>query len=411
MRHRIVFYAHDSFGLGHLRRTLTIASYLARHIDDLSVLMLTGLDSAAAFEVPRGIDFVKLPSIWKSGAEEYRSRHLRVSFQRVRRIRENLLRTVVRAFDPRLLVVDNVPRGVEGELLPTLRFLRRNRPEVGIALTLRDVLDEPDEIRRTWRRNGVYDCIQRFYDEVWVAGSRDLFDPVQLYDFPKKVARRTRFVGYVSRFSPRGAVDELRREFRLDARPIVVVSCGGGGDGYAMLDAYEQALDLVPRERFQSVVFLGPDMPHDLRRQLKMRFLARADDCLTFEFRPDLVSFLDLATASISMGGYNTMCELAALRKPALIVPRTTPRIEQLLRAEAFEDRGLVHVLTPDRLSPASMSDAVMRLLNSAEAGAFAASVPLDLGGLRRITRRVRRILEIAEPDEGEEHEHAAARS
>ncbi len=121
MRHRLLFYSHDSFGLGHFRRSLTIASYLARHIEGLSILMLTGLDSAASFEAPAGVDFVKLPSIWKSGPDQYRTRHLRVSFQRVRRIRENMISTVTKAFDPSVVVVDNVPRGVEGEVLPTLR--------------------------------------------------------------------------------------------------------------------------------------------------------------------------------------------------------------------------------------------------------------------------------------------------
>lgn len=397
MRHRILFYAHDSFGLGHLRRTLTIASYLARHIDDLSILMLTGLESAAAFEVPRGIDFVKLPGIWKSGADEYRSRHLRVSFQRVRRIRENLIRTVVRAFDPSLVVVDNVPRGVEGELLPTLRTLRRQHPDVRIALTLRDVLDAPEAIVEAWNRNGVYEALRRFYDEIWVVGSQSIFDPVALYEFPKKVARRVRFVGYVARSSPSGAVDDLRQEFRLGQRPIVVVSCGGGGDGYQLIDSYIRGVSELPRETLQSIVFLGPDMPHEQRRALKARLLPRSEDFLTFDFRPDLVSFLDLATASISMGGYNTMCEVASLHKPALIVPRVEPRVEQLLRARAFESRGLVHVLPPPELTPASMQTAVLRLLEAARTGEATHAAALDLGGLRRITRRVQRHLGIAD--------------
>lgn len=212
-RHRLIFYTHDSFGLGHFRRSLTIASYLTRHIDGLTVLMLTGVDSAASFEKPPGIDFVKLPSIWKTGADEYRSRHLRISFERVRRLRASLIHTVSRAFDPSLFIVDNVPCGMDRELLPTLRHFRRRRPEVRVALTLRDVLDEPEFLIPQWRAAGAYEALEQLYDEVWVAGCRSVFDPIGLYEIPPSVAQRLKFCGYVVRSSPPADVEALRPSF------------------------------------------------------------------------------------------------------------------------------------------------------------------------------------------------------
>src|SRR2546422_6189882 len=141
---RLLFYSHDTFGVGHFRRSLTIASYLRRPLGDPSVLILPGLETAYAFETPAGIDFVKLPAVKKIGPDEYRSRHLRISFNRVRRLRENLIKAVAKSFDPHMLIVDNVPRGVEGELLPTIEFLRKHRPSTRLVLTLRDVLDVPE---------------------------------------------------------------------------------------------------------------------------------------------------------------------------------------------------------------------------------------------------------------------------
>src|SRR5262249_57925041 len=107
---RLLFYSHDTFGLGHLRRSLTIASHLRRHLPEASALILTGIESAYAFETPSGIDFVKLPSVKKVAAETYRSRHLRISFNRVRRLRETLIKTVAKSYDPHLLFVAYLPR-------------------------------------------------------------------------------------------------------------------------------------------------------------------------------------------------------------------------------------------------------------------------------------------------------------
>ncbi len=396
-RHRILFYSHDSFGLGHFRRSLTIASYLARHVDNLSILMLTGLDSAASFEASPGVDFVKLPAIWKAGADEYRSRHLRVSFGRVRRMRENLIRAVVKAFDPALMIVDNVPRGVDGELLPTLRTLRAHHPETRIVLTLRDVLDTPDNIVPQWRSLAVYGVLKRFYDEIWVAGSQSVFDPIALYELPKAVAPRVKFCGYVVRSLPSEDHDSLRREFHLGERPLVVVSCGGGGDGYALIDQYAEALTPLARDGVQSAVFLGPDMPAEHRRALKRRLLPLSDHCLTFDFRPDLVAFLRLARASVSMAGYNTVCEVAALGTPAVVVPRTHPRVEQLLRAEAFAARGLLRVLHPEHLNAPRLCGTVRELLQAPPTGERGLQAGMDFAGLSRMARRLRKHLHIAE--------------
>ena len=399
MRHRLLFYTHDSFGLGHFRRSLTIASYLARHIDGLSILMLTGLDSAASFEAPAGVDFVKLPGIWKSGADTYRSRHLRVSFNRVRRLRERLIQTVARAFKPALVVVDNVPRGVDGELLPLLHHLRRHDPTVRVALTMRDVLDAPERIVPLWRELGVYDTLQRFYDEVWVAGCQRVFDPVALYELPPSLQPRIKFCGYVVRSSATDDVAVLRQELRIGDAPLVVVSCGGGGDGYTLLDTYAEIAGTLGREGVCSAVFLGPDLPAAQRRTLKQRLLPLSERVFTYDFRPDLVSFLQLATVSVSMAGYNTASEIVAHGTQAIVVPRVTPRVEQLLRAEAFADRRLLRVVRPEVLTPATLGGAVRTALETPRNGERALPDGIDFAGLTRIARRVRKHLGIADPE------------
>ncbi len=393
-RQRLLFYSHDSFGLGHFRRSLTIASYLSRHLDNVSILMVTGLDSAAAFETPPGVDFVKLPSIWKAGPDTYRTRHLRVSFARVVRMRERLIRAVAGDFDPHMLVVDNVPRGVDGELLPTLRHLRKHHPATRVVLTLRDVLDAPEPLIAQWTTHAVYSALRRFYDEVWVVGSRAIFDVTQLYRLPASLHSRVRFCGYIVRSSPPEEAANLRQALRLPAAPLVVVSCGGGGDGFPLIDAYASAAPALAQAGVYSAVFLGPDMPPGERRVLKQRLLPLADRVLTFDFHPDLVSFLRLASASVSMAGYNTVCEVVAARIPALVVPRVTPRREQLLRAEAFARHGLLRMLPPEQLAPERLAREVLDLLRASDnASRRPLPAEIDFAGLRRILRRVRRHL------------------
>ena len=51
------------------------------------------------------------------------------------------------------------------------------------------------------------------------------------------------------------------------------------------------------------------------------------------------------AVAVVAMGGYNTFCEILSFNKPALLLPRSTPRQEQLIRAKAAQELGLVSMV------------------------------------------------------------------
>src|SRR5207244_448800 len=146
-------------------------------------------------------------------------------------------------------------------LLPTLRYLREHRPHTRIALTLRDVLDAPASIVPKWRAQGVYEVLEDFYDEIWVVGCQPVFDPIALYELPRTIAGRLKFCGYIVRSSVPQDVENVRREFRLGREPLIVVSCGGGGDGYPLISTYIDAAEPLARMGVQSVVFLGPDMP------------------------------------------------------------------------------------------------------------------------------------------------------
>src|SRR5881397_2616116 len=280
---RLLFYSHDTFGLGHFRRSLTIASHLRRHLPDASALIVTGLESAYAFETPSGIDFVKLPAVKKVGPDAYRSRHLRISFNRVLRLRETLIKAVAKSYDPHMLIVDNVPRGVDGELLPTLEFLHGYRPHTKIVLTLRDILDDPQHIVPAWREWGVYALLERCYHQIWVVGWKPLFDPTRRYEFPPAVSRKTKFCGYIVQHASPGATAAIRSELRLGDEPLVLVSVGGGGDGYDLVRLYADALDLAPNGVRRSAVFLGPDMPPHQRHDLKERLLPRSADVFLYD--------------------------------------------------------------------------------------------------------------------------------
>ena len=60
---RLMVYSHDAFGLGNLRRMLSICEYLLKDQTDLSILLVSGSPMLQAFRLPKGLDYIKLPCL------------------------------------------------------------------------------------------------------------------------------------------------------------------------------------------------------------------------------------------------------------------------------------------------------------------------------------------------------------
>ena len=81
------------------------------------------------------------------------------------------------------------------------------------------------------------------------------------------------------------------------------------------------------------------------------------------------------------MGGYNAVSEVLSFDTPALVVPRTTPRREQWLRARRLRELGLLEMCEPDQLSPEKLSG----WLDRSDVCAPSAHERIDLQGLSRL--------------------------
>lgn len=154
-----------------------------------------------------------------------------------------------------------------------------------------------------------------------------------------------------------------------------------------VLRAYESD-DTLP---LAALIVLGPFMPHEARDNFieRCRKLDRVN-ILTFDSRLEVL--MANSACVVSMAGYNTFCEILSYDKPALVVPRTEPRKEQLIRALRAQDLGLLKVLIPDReLCTAVMAEALHNLPNQDKPSK--SLKPGMLGGLDFIGSLAHRIL------------------
>lgn len=385
---RIIIYSHDTYGLGNIRRMLAIAESIQSGFSDASILLVSGSPMIHAFRLSPGIDYVKLPCLSRGASESYRPKTLRISRNRIFKLRADLIRNTVLNFEPDLILVDKKPLGVGNELAPTLTELRSLAKRPKLALILRDILDKPEKTIPIWTSNRYHDVIRDLYDRVLVLGSTDVFNAVEEYAFPPSSAEKTFFCGYTNRAGLQRPRPEVRQELGINGGRMVLATTGGGEDGarltYEVLRTAEQ---LGGEFAEHCVVFLGPEMPERHADQFRS-WGSELPSVTVKSFSNDLVSYLGAADAVVSMGGYNTVAEILSVAVPAVIVPRTRPVSEQQIRATRLDRLGLVKALSADNLGPEKLFRAVNDAVEDHQMSASGIH-QMNLAALQRVADHV----------------------
>lgn len=340
-------------GFGHLRRNASIAQALRRSSLSPSVIMLAEAWQASALPMPDGVDCVAFPAMRRDADGSSTSRFLEVAGRDVVTLRAGVIRGALEAFAPDVLLVDHWPLGAAGELRRVLAAARRNGTP-RCVLGLRDVLYDPESLRRAWAVPENLEAIRDLYDAVWIYGDPAVFNAVREYGFPPAVAAKVRYTGYLDQ-RPRLESAKPQAGPLLTSLPpgrLVLCVVGSGQEGAAVAEAFSKAE--LPRDT-TGVVVTG--------------------------FVDESIPLIERADRVVTMGGYNTICEMLSFEKHTLVVPRLRPESEQWIRAERLAALGVVEVLHPDQLSPASLARWLAKDLGPAPR----IRARLDLGGLTRI--------------------------
>jgi len=354
--------------MGNIRRNYALARHFVESSSTTEVLFLTGSRWFHLLPAHPAIEFVKLPELQRTERGAYRSRSPGVQWEGLIRVRREIVRGAARGFRPDLFLVDKTPRGIGDELVPTLQELRPTHAHV--VLVLRDVLDEPEWTQTNWRKTGQYDALEEYYDDTWVFGDPDVYATTTIYGFDQRGFEST-YCGYITqrksddptndeetasdgaRFGDRGEVLEAASSYQPRRHgPPIIVTVGGGEDGRELLELSAEALEAMSEtERPPVEVVLGPYLPARDRAELCARY-ERLGNVRCVDFVTDLPHRIARSAGVIAMGGYNTVCEILTSDTPALVVPRTQPSREQVIRASRMASLGFFQTAIPDLRQP-----------------------------------------------------------
>ncbi len=347
---RIVFYAVNGSGVGHLTRLLALAKWVRRLLRFVKVpaeiVFLTSSEETGLL-FREGFPAFKLPSktvVAGSGLDK--TTYLALAKQWVWHSL-GLLR-------PDLFVVDSFPRGAFGELLSALDLAKKK-----VFVSRR--------MKSEFAGRADFQAMLPLYDRIVLAEDAGRHAD----DVPSAVSSRVARVGPIVLHErcERLSRVEARRELGLDEeRPALLLTAGGGGD-----PTVESRLRAVV-DRLKNVgevtVAAGP-----LYRGARIRGVHWFTE-------PHLGRFLPAFDVAVAAAGYNTFHELMHARVPTVFLPQEKVADEQDARASVAARLGagrLVPALD-DALLSARVEAEVRELLepttHAAAQAAAAAMVP-----------------------------------
>ncbi len=357
---RIVCYAVNGGGVGHLTRLVAMARWMRRYAAHAGchaeIIFLTSSEADTVLYEERFASF-KIPS--KTAAQAGgldKTAYLAMAKQWIWHSLA-LLR-------PDIFVVDTFPRGSFGELIASLDLCKK---KVFVYRPVKPELSGRPE----------FQSMLPLYDLVLVP-ERTLEVLV-----PPAAEPRTRAIGSVA-VRERGEMrsrEDARRRLALPADAFVIhASAGGGGDpgAEADLSAVMEAFGDDPDVHL--VIGAGPLYRGSPLYGPRVRFVTQLG----------AAELLRAADVAISAAGYNAYTELMLAEVPTVFVPQPKVADDQRARAERARDAGAGSILERP-LTAAALRDAVLpfRSPRAREAASRAAKQLGEATGARRGAREI----------------------
>jgi predicted glycosyltransferase len=345
-RPRVFFYVQHLLGIGHLQRAAVITRALERH--GLAVVFVAGGEPVPGLDLG-GAEVIQLPPA-RAGDSGFGSivddagRPIDDAWRERRRA---ALLAAFERWTPDAVLIELYPFGrrpFRFELRPLLEAAAMRAPRPLVLCSVRDILVSRDDPQRAAE---IVDIIRRQFDLVLVHGDPHLIEFGATFAAADEIKAKLRYTGYVVGESP--AISDGRV-----GTGEVLVSAGGGAVGAPLLRAAIAARPLTRMADQPWRVIAGPNLPETDFRALT----ASVGAGVTIErFRGDFQTLLRNCRLSVSQAGYNTVMELLAAGTRAVVVPFAEGgETEQPVRARLLAERGLLTVVDPGTLTPATLA-------------------------------------------------------
>jgi predicted glycosyltransferase len=350
-----LIYAHDGRGLGHASRSIAIGLALRRLYPQCKTLFVSGCKQASALIGNGTLDWIKLPSYATTivkGRAEGGYGHSNFYKSVLGQLRTEMLASIMKIFQPRIVLVDHAPTGKRNELVRALEVGRD--VDSRWVLGLRGIIGDDKDV---WSEESIQ-CFKNYYDLILWYGDTQVMGS----EYPNTIAQRFGVkpveTGYVSRLMESkyllasekdtlaGTISipwgtEKTWKFARRIRDAIK----GLGESYGPWRLF------VEQEKKEMIQDLFRDLPFCTVDEVSERYT------------PSLVK----SKMAIVYAGYNSISDILASRIPAVVLLRDLKDREQQTHVDSLLPftKEYVTVLTESNTDTKALQQAMERQLKA----------------------------------------------
>ena len=378
-----LLYAHDGRGLGHVSRTTAVGLALKRLYPESRILLITG-SAKTQMMVGRGsLDWIKLPSyqtILTGGKSEGRDGEAGFYKSVLGNLRTEMIADMVKVLRPRCLLVDHNPLGKRQELRQAL-----DQSADGDCCRLLGLRAIVGEDKAVWSAETARIFNEHFQDVLWYGDSGVLSDG-QIQRITHHFNRSPVEMGYVSR------VRELAHLYKEDADQEEPVGCTVsipwfGSHTAELLSSLQEALSAMGDGWGRCDLYIEPSRTREVKE-----LFDPLSFCTVAPIGDRYIGSLITSRVALIYGGYNSILDVLALNRPALVVLRATRDREQQEHLELLQRTvGTTMQVIEEEEVTGPVLEEKLRLLLDEKPGD---SPPIDCDGAERTAAYLHRLVQ-----------------
>ncbi|MBI5570683.1 MAG: hypothetical protein HY914_12125 [Desulfomonile tiedjei] len=371
---RILFYTHNSIGLGHAFRSLAVITGMKRWRPDIDFLVISGTSVPQIF-FREGIELIKLPSIKLDidrSDNQMISRYLSgFDLEAIFDFRQRIIMESFDFFQPDVFIVEHNMTGQMSELIPVLmkKWMRKGGPvDFCLVHICRGIMKWVPLLQIPYqnpRHRSESINIGALYDFMYVLEDRSVIDINKAFlgndpDLEKKI----RYLGKITNKVRSELVSrqEMLERLGLPDRPIILLALGRNGQVCAVAESLFRAFERTGiKQSHQVVMLIDPYLDREASKAIPCNPVASGIRFLPFF--PDLVDLVNHSELVICRAGYNMVNEILLAGAKAILIPESHGGGEQELRARSIDEDG-IRVLTEDQVLATDPDDVILDLLN-----------------------------------------------
>lgn len=360
---KIMFYCQNLLGMGHLVRITEIIRNLVK---DFEVCLIDGGQIVEGFKIPDAVKVIHLPAIQAEG-KQIKVVNSSQTLEEIQEIRKHKLIKAFDEFQPDCLVTEGYPfskkKSLAFELVPLLERVKSRGRQTKIVCSLRDIIMVKKYADRAKAEQERCEFMNQYYDMLLIHSDPRIHRLEENFSLARELKCKVDYTGYVVQSSPEDPEFNLKEIANLSRQePMILVSVGGGRLGHDLLDCVINAASIIDSHLPHHIqIFTGPFMPEE--KFARFRKSAADKTNITLErYTPHLLTYMERASLSISLGGYNTTMNVLKTGVNSMIYPSNKDS-EQRIRAEKLEQLGILSVIRPEDLQADRLAQKIIACL------------------------------------------------